>query len=243
MSEVKKDAPAAKEGEVTPKEPVGAIVDSGKDKQIAEDQRKRAEKAEREKADAESRATQLQEEITKLKTAGAMGDKSIGQVNDEIKRLAKEHNVDETFLAGLVSTVRAATKQEIREEMEKDFSPKLAKIENERSQEKMTQKFNELYDNTLKEMPEFKGIVNKEVIKSLAFNPENAKKTLPEIMEEAYGAAVTGKKSMETSKGGREPEVPNTKSPSKEDWDKIESDPRAKEEWSKNTEAQIKQYL
>jgi len=248
MVEEKKDAPAVKEGEIAPKKDevvVGDIVipEVSKDKQIAQDQKRRAEKAEAEIAISEASVIELRDQITKLKTAGVTGEKSAHQVNDELKRLANEHNIDESFLTQLVSTVRTATTREIREELDKDYTPKLAKIENERSQEKMNVQFNELYSSVLKDMPEYSSIVNKSVIKSLAFNPENAKKTLPQILEEAYGAALTGKKSIETSRFSREQESPDFDNPSKEDWDKIENDPKSKEEWSKKTEAQIKRYL
>jgi len=243
-----KDSPAVKEGEVSPKTDdvaVGDIVTpvANKDKQIAQDQRKRAEKAEAEKSAADSVVSALQEEVAKLKNAGVTGEKSVLQVNDELRRLSMEHNIDETFLASLVSTVRSATTKEIREELEKDYSPKITKIESERSQEKMDVKFNELYANVLADMPEYKNVVNKNVIKTLVFNPENAKKTLPQIVEEVYGASIAGKKSIELSRGSREQESPNLSNPSKEDWDKIESDPKAHAAWAKSTEEQIKAYL
>jgi len=41
--------------------------------------------------------------------------------------------------------------------------------------------------------------VNAEVIKALAFNPANANKTYKQLLEEAYGNAITGRRTVETT--------------------------------------------
>lgn len=251
MSEMKKDAPAAKEGEGNTQKPQAETLetlgvqetDADKNRQIAQDQRKRAEKAEAAKAEAEQRAESLQAEVTKLKSSAMSGDMPMGEVNDQLRKLAEEHNVDQSFLAKLVSTVRSATVGEIRAELEKDLSPKINSIEQERRMEKAEKKFDEVFSKTVGDMPEYKGIVNKEIIKTLAFNPANAKKTLPQIIEDAYGAAVQGRKTIETAHASKELESPNFQSPTKEDWDRIETDPKAREAWSKSAEQQIRSYL
>jgi AraC-like DNA-binding protein len=197
----------------------------------------------RARRDIESQVETLQEEITKLKTNTATGAINLTTVNDEIRRLAQEHNVDESFLTSLVSTVRKTTKEEIRGEMEKDFSPKISQIERERAIEKAERKFEEAYSKALAENPEFNGIVNKDVIKTLAFSQQNSKKTLSEIIDDTYGSAVQGKKSIETQHASKQPTEVDYNNPKSADWDKIESDPTAKEKWSKEAAEQIKRYM
>lgn len=57
------------------------------------------------------------------------------------------------------------------------------------------QHLNKALDNA----PEYKDIVNVEVIKAMAFNPANANKTYSQLLNEAYGNAVTGRRTIETT--------------------------------------------
>jgi hypothetical protein len=193
--------------------------------------------------DAEAQAETLKAEIEELKSKSIGGSMPILAINDELKKLATEHNVDEAFLAKLVSTVKNVSTNEIKKELEKDYSPKLTKIEQERTMERAEKKFDTLFEKTLSEMPEYNGIVSKDIIKALAFNQANAKKTLPQIIEDVYANAIKGRKSIETSKPSREPEEPNYDNPTQEDWAKIQADPKNKEKWSKSAEEQLKRYL
>jgi len=199
-------------------------------------QKRRAERAEDE-------ARQLKSEIDKLRNAGMTGSMPLTEVNSELKKLSEEYGVDETFVSKLYSTVEKSTISKIKAEMEKDLSPKIEKIEQERKLEKAFGKYEELFAKTMKDMPEYDGIVNKEVIKALAFNPNNAKKTLPQLIEETYSAAIQGRKSIESTHSSREPIAPNVVNPTNEDWDKIESDPTARKAWAEQAEQQIKNYL
>jgi hypothetical protein len=54
-------------------------------------------------------------------------------------------------------------------------------------------------NKTLENSPEYKDIVNVDVIKALAFNPANANKTYKQLLDEAYGNAVTGRRTLETT--------------------------------------------
>jgi len=210
--------------------------DLSKSERIALDQKKRAEKA-------ESRIADLQDEISNLKKAGIAGSMPVGEVNDEIRRLGQEYGVDESFLIKLVSTVESSTKQKIQQELEKDYNPKLAKIEQERQMEKLEKRFSEVYKETLKNNPEYKGLANKDVIKALAFNPINAKKTLPQLLEEAYGGAIQNKKSIESAHASREPQELDVNRVKGEEWNQVESDPTTREKWAKSAEEQIRRYL
>jgi hypothetical protein len=245
MEEVKKDAPAVKEGEENTEKPkvekapevlVPETKEVDKAEQIAKDQRKRAEKA-------EAQAETLQLEITKLRNEAMSGAKPMAEVNSDLKALATEYNVDETFISKLVQTVRTATKNEIREELEKDYSPKIAKLEQQTQIERMEKRFEDLYTKELKQMSEYEGLVNKEVIKTLAFNPANSKKTIGQIIEDTYGNALQGRKSIESTHASRGTEAPDLVNPTDEDMAKIDADPKLKDEYSKEIQRQVKQVM
>jgi hypothetical protein len=89
----------------------------------------------------------------------------------------------------------------------KDLAEKLAKIEQKERRERMEVKFAENLNKTLENMPEFKDVVNPEVIKQMAFNPANKDKTYRQLLEEAYGNALGGRRTTETTtpRGGANP--------------------------------------
>lgn len=193
-------------------------------------------------ADAEERARVLETELAKVKSN--LTSMSVPAVNDELTRLAQEHNADPELLAKLMGMAKNVTAAEIKRELDQEYAPTLSRIEAERSQERAEKKFDDLYSKTLKDMGEYDGIVNKDVLKSLAFNPANAKKTLPQILEEAYGNAVSGRKSIESSHpGSRSADDVDLTNPNGADFDRINADPSLKAKWASQAEAQIRQYL
>lgn len=90
----------------------------------------------------------------------------------------------------------------------KELADKLAKIEEREVSEKREKVFAENLAKTLEDAPEFKGVVNEEVIKQMAFNPSNKDKTYLQLVEEAYGNAVPGRSSIDstTPRGGAKAE-------------------------------------
>ena len=54
-------------------------------------------------------------------------------------------------------------------------------------------------EKALQNAPEYRDVVNVSVIKALAFNPANANKTYRQLLEEAYGNAITGQRTVETT--------------------------------------------
>lgn len=194
-----------------------------------------AEKNER--RSLEERTEQLQGEIAKLKRN--MVGMSVGQVSDELKTLAADHNVDESFLAQLVGTVQKATKEEITKELQGNVDSRLSVFEQAENKRQMEAKLESMLSKALGEMPEYKEVVNQDVIKTLAVQPSNAKKTMQQLIEETYEAALGGKKTLEQGTHGRskmEPEYTDN-------FDEIESNPEAREKWSANTEQVLRKYL
>jgi hypothetical protein len=59
--------------------------------------------------------------------------------------------------------------------------------------------FERNFQKALENSPEYKDIVNPAVIKRMAFDPANANKTYRQLLEEAYGNALTGRRTIETT--------------------------------------------
>lgn len=81
----------------------------------------------------------------------------------------------------------------------KKLAQKLEQIEKEGKVAKMEAAFAQGLAKALENAPEYKDIVNVNVIKALAFDPANANKTYRALLEEAYGNAVTGRRTVETT--------------------------------------------
>ena len=90
-------------------------------------------------------------------------------------------------------------RQEAKKEVEEELSSKLRPIEEKEKAEKFDKVFNQHYTKALEQLPEFDGVVNKEVIKTLSLNPANANKTFTQLIEEAYGHLVSGKRTLDVA--------------------------------------------
>jgi len=126
------------------------------------------------------------------------------EVSDEVSSIADEFNVDPKFLKKIADS--------IRKDVEGELENKLKPIEEMNKAEKFDKAFTKDVNEVLADMPDFKDIVNKDVIKSLTLKylSDSSKKnmTLREIIEETYGGALRGKRTIETTtpRGGKEPE-------------------------------------
>ena len=122
-------------------------------------------------------------------------------ISKGIKEIADEHNVDENFLNEFASTIKAQAEKEI----DSKIAEKLKPLQDEDNAKKVDDIFNKNFDKVLENLPEFKDVANKAVIKTLALDPANKNKTFTKIIEEAYGHLIQGKKTIESS-------TPNSKS-------------------------------
>lgn len=113
------------------------------------------------------------------------------QISTDLKELAQEHNVDVDFLEKLSETIEA--RQEAKTEA------KLQPIREKERQEKIEIAFGTAYDRTMAQMPEYANVVNRSVIKTLSLDPANANKTFAQIIEDTYGNAIGGKRTIETA--------------------------------------------
>lgn len=178
----------------------------------------------------ESKATQKElVRLQKLIEDGASKE----VIDTDLKALAEEYGVDPEFARKFAAAVRKEADADADEKVKKATKP----LEEKERAEKREKVFEEHYEKALAEMPEYKKIVNKAVIKKLAFDPENADKTFPEIIESAFGHLVPGKKTLEPTKprGGKEnPTVDVAKAQTDPDYFKeIMADPELKKEYNK----------
>lgn len=115
------------------------------------------------------------------------------EVTSDLKALAEKHDIDATFLQEFADAVRANAEKETEEKINSKLKP----LQDKEKSERIEKVFAEHYKKTLDEMPEYEGVVNREVIKQLSLNPANANKTFAQLIEESYGHVVTGKRSLD----------------------------------------------
>lgn len=146
---------------------------------------------------------ELKKELKELKELIEAGG-SRQEVSASLLEIAEEHNVDVNFLKRLAQTIKSEAKAEV----EAEYTAKMKPLEDKERYDRIDTIFNYHYEKTLEAMPEYKGIVNKDVIKSLSLLKENANKTFPQLLEESYGHLISGKKTLDsgspTRQGGDE---------------------------------------
>ena len=142
---------------------------------------------------------ELRQSIKDLQAKVSAGATKV-EISEELQAIAEEFpDIDPKFLEMIGKAVEKKAAS-IAESVTKPIT------EGEK-RKKQDEAFKKHFDSVIEDMPEFKDIVNPEVIKRLALDPDNADKTFPELIEEAYGSAVPGKRTIETTKagGGKEP--------------------------------------
>lgn len=154
--------------------------------------------------EAEKRAEKAEADLKALKES-IEGGATKSEISEDVEALAEKHGVDKDFLKEFAATIE----KRVRKEGEA-AADKAAETGKEKDrQEKIDKAFSEHFDKAMADMPEFKDIVNKDVIKTLSLDPKNAKKTFKQLIEDTYGNAIPGKRTVETTKpgGGKDPGV------------------------------------
>jgi cytochrome c1 len=125
------------------------------------------------------------------------------EVSTSLKAIAEKYKVDDGFLAELSEAMKANTDAEVEEKVNSKLKP----IQDKENAARIEKIFSDHYERTLAQMPEYKDIADRDVIKSLTLDPANANKTFAQIMEKAYGHLVQGKRTIDAAKprGGKEP--------------------------------------
>ena len=168
----------------------------------------------------------------------ADNDDSVSET-EEIKSLAEENNIDPSFLKKLSSAIR----KEIESGVETKISDRLKPIQEKEKAERLNKIFEEHYNKALDTMPEYKDVVNKDVMRSLVSDPRNKNKTIPQIMEESFGHLISGKKTMDASKPATQKDAPpldfNRAKTDTEYFKQIMSDPQLKAKYNETLTSRL----
>jgi len=175
---------------------------------------------------------QLQKDLKELRKIIEEGATKKEVVQD-IQELSEKHGVDANFLQDLATTLRAESKKE----MEEELTSKLKPLTDKEKTQKIDELFNQHFSKAMEKSPEYEGVVNKEVIKSLSLNPANKNKTFNQLIDEAYGHLVVGKRTMESSNTKVSRDTSGTLDVDKatrdtEYFKQIMSDPKLKKEYN-----------
>jgi hypothetical protein len=109
------------------------------------------------------------------------------------------------------------------------------------AKERVDKALTENINKALEVMPEYEGVVNKDVLKSLARLPENKNKTFQQLIEETYSKTVTGKKTMETStpRGGKDVGIDWSRVKDPSYFSQIMADPELKKQYNEKLISRI----
>jgi len=128
------------------------------------------------------------------------------RVSDNIPkaRLDKEINRRKALEAELAELKEKKEEDETVSNTDKDpevkeLAAKLAKIEENEKRAAQDVKLTAALNKALDNAPEYKDIANLALIKQMAMNPSNKEKTFPQLLDEAYGNAIPGKRTTETT--------------------------------------------
>lgn len=179
--------------------------------------------------------------------ADRIEDGGDSEVSSDIEALADEHNIDRDFLKKLTKSLEAKATKSLEERINEKLAP-IEKYEQKEKLEKAEKAFSNAFSKALDRMPEYDGIANPEVVKALAMQPSNSKKTISQLLEEAYGGAVTqGRATIETTKagGGKDPQkVDFARAQADAEYFKqVMADPKLKAEYNSKAMNDVLNYL
>lgn len=178
---------------------------------------------------AEKKARKAAEKELKALKESIENGASAQDVYDDISDISEEYDIDPQFLKKFASTIKAQT--------ERDLETKLSSKQSEKERiEKFDKNFETAFKQALERGPEFSSIANMEVIKQLARLPQNSRKTVSQLLEETYGNALTGKRTIETTQpaGGKDPEPLNFDKAQKDIdyFNQVMADPKKKAQYN-----------
>jgi DNA anti-recombination protein RmuC len=107
----------------------------------------------------------------------------------------KYSDVDPAFLRDLSQ----ALTQEAETKAEQRLAEKLKPLQEREEAARIESVFSEHFQKVVEENPEYKDVVNREVIKQLSLLPQNSNKTFSQLIEETYKHAVEGKRSIDSA--------------------------------------------
>jgi hypothetical protein len=170
---------------------------------------------------------QLKKELKDLKKNSSTSK----SVDSSIEEIASEFDVDPSFAQKLANAIETSSMSKfeeryLAEKREMEYKQKMAESES---------KLDKAIEQALENEPHFKGIANPEVIKELARKSTDKSITVSQLLENVYGNAVTGKKTMETatpSNDRGDAQVDFTKAGDPAVYAQIKSDPKLWKEYN-----------
>ena len=186
--------------------------------------------------DIKKQNKELKKEMDKLKSQIESGD---DVSSADINELADEYGVDKQFLKKFEASIR----NQMSTDFEAKVSEKLKPLEQAKKAEQANQTFESIYSQTLERMPEYANVIDKDSLRTLAFQKENSTLSLPQLIEKIYGRSISGKKTIETTtpRGGKDPqEIDFSLARSdKEYFTQIMADPSLKAKYNSNIENRL----
>ena len=138
---------------------------------------------------------QAERELKKLKESIESGA-SQKEVTASIESIVEEFpDVDPSFLRKLSQALTA----EAEAKAEQRLGEKLKPLQEREEASRIDAIFTENFVKAIDENPEYKDVVNREVIKQLSLLPQNANKTFSQLIEETYKHASIGKRSLDSA--------------------------------------------
>lgn len=193
--------------------------------------------------EAEAKAKELESEITKLRENPY---KSNEDIKVDVKTLSEKHDISEEVLRDILQASYTLSKDKIKQELEAEFNPKLAELENikrDKARESFETTFNKHLANTLKDMPEYANLVDEADLKDWVRSGKYSNITLPQLIENKYGKFVAGKKTTESYTPAKEVVVPEPEKMTDEDWVNIDKNPELKKKWQASLEDRLRKYM
>lgn len=193
--------------------------------------------------DAEAKAKELETELAKLRENPA---KSVQEIKVDVRTLSEKHNIDEEVLRDILQASYTMTKDKVKEELEQELNPKLAefeKIKKEQVRNEFEAKFSNLLDNSIKEMPEYANLIDKDDLKQWVRSGQYSKLSLPQLIELKYGKFVGAKKTIETSHAAKQVELPDVTKMTDEDYINLDKNPELKAKWKSSLEDRLRKYM
>jgi len=185
----------------------------------------------------ESKFLELKKEMKELKRE-AKGRSNV-EISESIDDFSKKFNLPSEFTSELTALIS----QENKKSVEDVINSKVKPLEEKEKAKQIDKNFNEAYKKVLEEMPEYKNIASKEVIKAMALNPNNSKKKFSEILEISYGHLIRGKATMENTVNRADKfmgEIDMTKAKKDTEYFKqIMADPVSRKKYNENIEKRL----
>lgn len=153
---------------------------------------------------AEKRIKELEQQL-------AAGDTTQVEAADDIEAIADEFGLDDTgkyYLSKVFAAAERRAEAKAAVAAEAKTKEALKPLTEKERQDQIDTAFTRHFNAAMEQLPELADVVNPSVIKQLSLLPQNASKTFRQIIEETYGNAVSGRRTLEPNKpgGGKEPE-------------------------------------